>query len=251
MTIKNQADIDALKAIGKIVANCLQYMMKEAKPGMTTAELDQLGEAYLTKHGARSAPRSVYDFPGATCISVNEEAAHGIPGKRTLKAGDLVNVDVSASMNGYFADTGGSFILPPTSKAKEEVCRLAKLALENALKEVKTGEKLNLIGKAIERTAKLASHTVIRNLGSHGVGKGLHEAPEFIPGFFDPQDNRIQKEGMVITIEPFVSNGAHEVEDTGDGWTLSNPGYVTAQYEHTMIITKDGPIIVTIPDQIA
>ena len=248
MIIKTPQDIEALRAIGKIVANCLAHMMKSARPGMSTLELDQIGGAYLEKHGAFSAPRSVYDFPGNTCISVNEEAAHGIPGKRILQKGDLVNVDVSASMNGYFADTGGSFILPPSSKEKEEVCRLAKLALETALKEVKTGIKVNEIGRAIERVAKGARHTVIRNLGSHGVGRGLHEAPEFIAGFYDAKDNRVLNEGTVITIEPFVSNGAHEVEDTGDGWTLANPGYVTAQYEHTLIVTKDGPVILTIPD---
>jgi methionyl aminopeptidase len=246
--IKSKADLDGLKAIGKIVANCLQYMMKQAKPGMSTRELDDLGGKYLDKHGALSAPVSEYEFPGHTCISVNEEAAHGIPGKRILQPGDLVNIDVSASMNGFYADTGGSFILPPSTKEKEEVCRLARLALNTALKEVKTGIKINLIGKAIERVAKAARHTVIRNLGSHGVGRSLHEAPEFIAGFYDPNDSRTLSEGTVITIEPFISNGAHEVEDTGDGWTLANPGYLTAQYEHTLVVTKDGPILITVPD---
>lgn len=248
MIIKSDKDLEALKAIGRIVANCLQYMMKEAKPGMSTLELDKLGGKFLEKHGAVSAPISEYEFPGHTCISVNDEAAHGIPGKRILNPGDLVNIDVSASKDGYFADTGGSFILPPSTKEKEEVCRLAKLALESALKEVKAGVKVNAIGKAIEKVAKGARHTVIRNLGSHGVGKSLHEAPEFIAGFYDPNDNRVLNEGTVITIEPFISNGAHEVEDVGDGWTLANPGYFTAQYEHTLVVTKDGPILLTVPD---
>lgn len=250
MTIKGQADIDGLMAVGKIVANCLQHMIKAAKPGMTTLELDQIGEAFLSKHKALSAPRQVYGFPGTTCISVNEEMAHGIPGSRVLQPGDLVNVDVSASLNGYFADTGGSFILPPATPEKEEVCRLAKLALDEALKMVKAGERLNLIGRTIEHTAISAGHTVIRNLGGHGVGRNLHEAPEFIQGYFDPQDPRLQKEGAVITIEPFISNGARFGYSNGaDDWTAIALDHVTAQYEHTLIITANGPIIVTIPDQ--
>jgi methionyl aminopeptidase len=248
MSIQNEQDLIALQKIGRIVAQCLQYMASKLEPGITTFELDQLGQAFLEKHGARSAPKLVYNFPGSTCISVNEEAAHGIPGPRILGAGDLVNIDVSAELDGYFADTGGSFIIPPETSVKRNLCLATKRALEMAMRAARAGQPLNLIGKAIEKEAMKNNLTVIENIGSHGVGKALHEEPDFIAGYYDPSDKRILKNNQVITIEPFLSTGATEVVDTGDGWTLAtDKRFLTAQYEHTMIITKGMPIILTLP----
>ncbi len=248
MSIENENDLVALRKIGKIVAQCLQYMGSKLEPGITTQDLDDLGKVFLEKHGARSAPMMVYKYPGTTCISVNEEAAHGLPGPKCLGAGDLVNIDVSAELNGYFADTGGSFIIPPESDVKRNLCLATKRALEMALRSARAGEPLNLIGKAIEKEARKNNLTVIENLGSHGVGRGLHEDPEFIPGYYDSKDKRILKENQVITIEPFLSTGAREVFDTGDGWTLAtDKRYLTAQYEHTIVITKGMPLIMTLP----
>jgi methionyl aminopeptidase len=248
MSIENENDLIALRKIGKIVAQCLQYMGSRLEPGITTLELDHLGQVFLEKHGARSAPRLVYNFPGTTCISVNEEAAHGVPGAKILGAGDLVNIDVSAELNGYFADTGGSFIIPPESNVKRNLCLVTKRALEMALRATKAGRPLNSIGKAIEKEALRNKLTVVENLGSHGVGRALHEEPDFIPGYYDPDDKRILRENQVITIEPFLSTGAREVFDTGDGWTLATgKGFLTAQYEHTLVITKGEPLIMTLP----
>ncbi|MFS4460787.1 type I methionyl aminopeptidase [Bdellovibrio sp. HCB2-146] len=248
MSIENENDLIALRKIGRIVANCLQYMGSKLEPGITTLELDQLGQQFLEKHGARSAPKLVYNFPGTTCISVNEEAAHGIPGPRILSAGDLVNIDVSAELDGYFADTGGSFIIPPESTIKTNLCLATKRALEMALRSARAGQPLNSIGKAIEKEARKNGLTIIENLGSHGVGRALHEEPDFIPGYYDPKDKRILRENQVITIEPFLSTGATEVFDAGDGWTLATAKrFLTAQYEHTLVITKDKPLIMTLP----
>src|SRR3989344_569151 len=248
MSIENENDLIALRKIGKIVAQCLQYMGSKLEPGITTLELDQLGHAFLEKYGARSAPKLVYNFPGTTCISVNEEAAHGIPGTRILGAGDLVNIDVSAELDGYFADTGGAFFFPPGSNLKRNLCLVAKRALDMALRSTRAGQPLNGIGRAIENEAARNNLTVIENLGSHGVGRALHENPEFIPGYYDPKDKRILKENQVITIEPFLSTGATEVFDAGDGWTLStDKKFFTAQYEHTLVITKGKPLIMTLP----
>lgn len=248
MSIENENDLIALRKIGRIVAQCLQYMGSKLEPGITTLELDQLGQAFLEKHGARSAPRLVYNFPGTTCISVNEEAAHGIPGTKKFGAGDLVNIDVSAELDGYFADTGGSFIIPPVSNVKRNLCLATKRALEMALRATKAGQPLNSIGKAIEKEALRNRLTVIENLGSHGVGRGLHEEPNFIPGYYDPDDKRVLRENQVITIEPFLSTGAREVFEAGDGWTLSTgKRFLTAQYEHTLVITKGKPLIMTLP----
>lgn len=248
MSINSEKDLEALRKIGKIVARCLKLMQSKLEPGITTSELDAIGGAFLESHGARSAPKLTYNFPGYTCISVNEEAAHGIPGTKIIKAGDLVNIDVSAELNGYFADTGGSAIVPPESKLHLQICEVARKALQSAMREARAGAKLNRIGHAIEAEALKNGFTVIENLGSHGVGRALHEEPGFIPGFYDKNDRRVLKENQVITIEPFISSGAHEVFENGDGWTLvTSPGIFTAQYEHTLVITKGKPLIMTLP----
>lgn len=246
MTIETQDDVVALQRIGRIVALTLHRMLDAAEPGMTTRELDQLGRRLLDEHGARSAPQLTYDFPGATCISINEEAAHGIPGDRVIRAGDVLNVDVSAELGGYFADTGGTAVVPPATAQKTRLCHAARTALAEAMKAARAGRPINGIGAAIERTAKAYGFKVIENLGSHGVGRALHEEPGHIPGYFDPLDKRVLREGMVITIEPFLSTRSRIVAETDDGWTLAGvPGNLSAQYEHTMIITRGEPIVVT------
>lgn len=252
MTLETEIELEGLRRIGKIVANCLQMMGRALEPGMTTAELDQLGQAYLEKYGARSAPQLVYNFPGATCISVNKAVAHGIPGAERIAAGDLVNIDVSAELDGFYADTGGSFIVPPEDPLKGAICRATRAALDAAMKQVQAGQYLHVIGRAIERVAAQHRMSVIKNLGSHGVGRALHEEPRFIPPYYDARDKRRLSENMVITIEPFLSNGAEEVDTAADGWTLVTPDpFLAAQYEHTMVITRGAPIILTLPDQVA
>lgn len=247
MSIQSEKDLEGLRKVGRVVARCLQHMQSKLEPGLTTGELDAIGGQFLAAHGARSAPRLTYNFPGHTCISVNEEAAHGIPGAKILKAGDLVNIDVSAELDGYFADTGGSAIIPPESKLHLQICAVAKKALESAMLEARAGARLNRIGYAIETEAVRNGFTVIENIGSHGVGRALHEEPGFIPGYYDKRDKRILRENQVITIEPFISSGAREVFENGDGWTLvTNPGVFTAQYEHTLVITKGQPLIMTL-----
>jgi methionyl aminopeptidase len=247
MSITSEKDLEGLRKIGRVVARCLQHMQSKLEPGITTAEIDAIGGQFLEAHGARSAPRLTYNFPGHTCISVNEEAAHGVPSSKALKAGDLVNIDVSAELGGYFADTGGSAIIPPESKLHLLICAVARKALESAMLEACAGARINRIGYAIEAEAVRNGLTVIENIGSHGVGRALHEEPSFIAGFYDKRDKRILKENQVITIEPFISSGAREVFENGDGWTLiTNPGIFTAQYEHTLVITKGKPIIMTL-----
>ena len=247
MTIESQSDIVALQRIGRIVSLTLQKMLDSIEPGMTTAELDAIGARMLAESGARSAPQLAYDFPGATCISVNEQAAHGVPGGRIIKAGDLVNVDVSAELDGYFADTGGTKIVPPSSPIKTRLCHATRTALAEAIKVARAGQPLNRIGRAIEQVANTHRLRIIENLAGHGVGRAIHEEPEHILGYYDPRDQRILKEGMVIAIEPFLSTRSRTVSESDDGWTLVGmPGNLSAQYEHTMIITRGEPIVVTV-----
>lgn len=246
MIVNSDEDIKNLKVIGSIVANCLKYMLSQVRPGMKTSELDSLGAAFLAKYGARSAPQLVYNFPGATCISMGHEVAHGIPGSREILLGDLINIDVSAELNGYFGDTGGSMVVPPIKKPLTHLCEATKEAMYAGIAAARAGVKLNEIGKAVEKVARKNGYKVIVNLGSHGVGRGLHEEPKFIPSYFDPADTRVLKKGQVITIEPFLTTGTTEVIELEDGWTLAvSKKHRAAQYEHTIIITDEEPMIMT------
>ena len=246
MTVETDADIAGLQAAGAVVSSVLKRMLDAIQPGMTTLELDQMGAQWLHEAGAKSAPATSYGFPGATCISINEEAAHGIPGARVIRKGDVVNVDVSAELGAYFADTGGTRIVPPTTPTKTQLVFAARYALEQALKEVRHGAKLNRIGHAIERVARAHRFKIIENLCSHGVGRSLHEEPKYIPGYFDASDTRVLTEGMVITIEPFLSTRSTQVDEGADGWTLSGvKGNLSAQFEHTLIVTRGAPLVVT------
>lgn len=246
MTVESQQDVDGILETGRIVARVRDQMLQSIEPGMTTAELDRLGSVLLDKYEARSAPRITYGFPGSTCISVNEEAAHGVPGDRVIQAGDIVNVDVSAEKGGYFADTGGTTVVPPASALKARLCHATQLALERAMGEAIAGAPINRIGKAIQRTAKAHGFELIRNLAGHGIGRRLHEEPEGIVGFFDRQDSRRLGLGQVIAIEPFLSTKSTFVTEGEDGWTLvGHPLNLSAQYEHTIIVTKGAPIVAT------
>ncbi|WP_140725860.1 type I methionyl aminopeptidase [Pseudomonas sp. Hp2] len=247
MTIESPSDLEGLQRIGRLVAQVREAMLAAAVPGMTTAELDAIGERMLAEAGARSAPRLAYGFPGATCISVNEEAAHGVPGARVLRAGDVLNVDVSAELDGYYADTGGTRVLPPASARDTRLCHATRAALASALQVARAGQPINRIGAVIEATARRFGFRVIENLGSHGVGRALHEQPDHIAGYYDPADTRVLHEGLVITIEPFLSTRSRMVEEAGDGWTLvGTKGNRSAQYEHTLVITRGEPIVLTL-----
>lgn len=246
MTISSQADVTALQRIGSIVADVLGRMLAAVEPGMTTRELDAIGERLFAEAGVRSAPQLAYGFPGATCISINEEAAHGVPGDRVIQPGDLVNVDVSAELDGYFADTGGTTIVPPGSPLKTRLCHATRTALADAIKVVRARQPLNQIGRAIQRVAKSHRFRIIENLGGHGVGRSIHEEPEAIAGYYDASDRRMLEEGMVIAIEPFLSTRSRMVTETDDGWTLVGAtGNLSAQYERTIIVTRGEPIVVT------
>lgn len=248
MTISNEDDLIRLQEIGRIVANTLDAMAKSLEPGMTTAELDMIGRKLLEKAGARPAPEMCYGFPGATCISVNEEIAHGIPGDRRILAGDLVNIDVSAEKDGIFADTGASFAVPPVSRAIDRLCRDGRRAMWAGIRQVGAGKPLATIGRAVGEFAQKNRYTLVRNLCSHGVGHSLHEEPEEIATWPDKTEHRIMNEGLVFTIEPFLSMGADFARDGNDPWTLlAEPSAPTVQYEHTIVATRHGPLVVTLP----
>jgi methionyl aminopeptidase len=249
MTIGSEEELERLRIAGRLVARTLAAMGRALEPGVTTRELDRLGREMLEREGARSAPQITYDFPGATCISIGPDVAHGIPDDRRIAAGDLINIDVSAEVEGFFADTGASFAVPPAASKVERLCRDGRRALWSGIRAVKAGGQLNACGRAIEAFAAKNGYTLIRNLASHGVGGALHEEPKEIATWADPSDRRVIGEGLVFTLEPFLSLGATEVVETGDGWTLRPPGgQPTVQYEHTLVATRNGPVVVTLAD---
>ncbi|AZU62815.1 type I methionyl aminopeptidase [Neobacillus mesonae] len=246
MIVKTEEDLNGLKEIGRICAAIRDELVKKAVPGITTKELDEIAGAMFEREGAISAPKGEYDFPGYTCISVNEEVAHGIPGDRVIQEGDLVNIDVSGSKNGYFADTGISIVVGDGDEVLKNLCKVAKLAFEAGLKKAKPGARKTALGKVVYQTARQHGFTVIANLTGHGIGRTIHEAPEYVYNYYEPSDSEILKEGMVIAFEPFISTDEEEVFEKGDGWTYITEQSFVAQYEHTIILTNNGPIITTL-----
>jgi len=245
MTIQGQKDLDGLRESGKVVAETLETMKAALREGMTTRELDLIGAAVLKRHGAHSAPSKLYRFPGTTCISVNEEAAHGIPGDRVIRKGDLINIDVSAELNGYYADTGFSVPFGMEKGELVDLCLCSHRALKNALGAARAGVKINRVGEVVEQTARAAGFSVIRNLAGHGIGRKLHEDPSIL-SWKDPRERGRLHKGMALAVETFVSTGGEFAVENGDGWTLvADDGGFVAQYEHTIVVTEGEPLVMT------
>lgn len=247
MIIQNNEELDGLKEIGKICAIIRDELKEATKPGVTTKELDNIAKERFAELEAESAPIAEYDFPGYTCISVNEEVAHGIPGKRVIKEGDLVNIDVSARKNGYYADTGISFVVGNGDDPKKQlVVDVAAMAFEEAMKKVKPGAKLSQIGRAVNATARKNGLKVIKNLTGHGVGRSLHDSPQHVMNYYDPLEKQLLKEGMVLAVEPFISSNATIVSDGKNDWAFETKDKsFVAQIEHTIVVTKEGPLLLT------
>jgi methionyl aminopeptidase len=248
MIATDEKDINGLKAAGKVCAQAMQLMMASVKPGMTTLELDQIGEDFLNKQGAKSAPRVMYEFPGGTCISVSPVIAHGIPGSHVIQDGELINIDVSAELNGYFGDTGASMVVGTSTPEYEKLLEATKAALAAVLSVVRAGKPLNLIGKTVQQEASKHGYNPIFDLTGHGIGRQLHDKPSAVYNFHKPEDRRILENGLVLAIEPFFTTGQGHVVEKMDGWSLKTvDSTIAAQFEHTVIITKGEPIILTLP----
>ena len=247
MTADSENDIKELKAIGRICAVVLQKMMQAVRPGITTGELDDIGRGLLEFEGARSAPEVTYQFPGATCISISPIIAHGIPGDYALHEGELIHIDVSAERDGYFADTVASLWVSKRTPEIHKLLEATKSTLNKALTVARAGRPLNEIGKTVQREAKKRGYNVIYELTGHGIGRSLHEEPGEILNFYNPRDHRILKDGLVIAIEPFLTTGRGRIKEGNDGWSLRTAdNAIAAQFEHTIIVTKSEPIILTL-----
>jgi methionyl aminopeptidase len=245
MTIDSDEDLQGLTRAGWVVAEARRAMTAAVTPGVTTGELDAIGRDVFRRHGARSAPRMTYRFPGSTCISVNDEAAHGVPSlTRHLRAGDLLNLDVSAELDGYFSDTGVSLAVGEVSPLAQRLLQATRLAQREAMDAALVGRRLRDMGRAVQSRARRHGFCVIANLYGHGIGRGLHEGPS-VPSVDDGQRMALW-EGLVLAVEPFLSTSARHVVDDDDGWTLRTAdGSLVAQFEHTMVVTQEGPLVLT------
>jgi methionyl aminopeptidase len=223
----------------------LEAMRRAVCPGVTTAELDEVGDRVMRQQGARSAPALVYNFPGSSCISLNEEAVHGIPGKRKLLPGDLVKLDVTIEKDGYMADAAITVPVGAVSTEGKRLAECAERAFAKAMLVARAGFRVSEIGRVVEREVRRAGFAVIRDLGGHGIGRTIHEEPR-VPNYPDPAANQILTEGLVITVEPIIAAGSGESVLAEDGWTvLTADQRPSAHYEHTLVITKGSPILLT------
>jgi methionyl aminopeptidase len=245
MSIESKGDLKGLRQVGKIVSLALREIQRNVRPGVTTAELDEMGAKILKQHGARSAPMLFYKFPAAICISINDEAIHGIPGHRIIQAGDLVKLDITAEKDGYIADAAITVAVLPVSDEKFRLIECSRQAFYGAMSVTRAGSRIRDIGRAVENEVTRSGFAVIRELAGHGVGRAIHEKP-IIPNYFDFRHNKRLTNGLVITVEPIVAAGSGRAFQAEDGWTVKTAdGSLSAHYEHTIVVTKGYPVLLT------
>ncbi|NOK58809.1 MAG: type I methionyl aminopeptidase [Chloroflexi bacterium AL-W] len=246
MTIENPLDLQVLMTIGRIVGQTLQEMRTHLRPGITTEELDDIALAFLTQHQACSAPMLEVDFPRTTCISINDEACHGLPGTRRVQPGDLVTLDVAAECDGYYADAAITVAVPPITPAHKRLCAAAEASLLAAIGAARVGQSLAMVGRAAEQQAHQSGYRIVRRLHGHGIGRRMHEAPHSIPSFYHRDATYRLHDGVVLALEPHLTTGNGRLIEHSDGWTIKTRDQKrVAVYEHTIIVTRQQPIIVT------
>ena len=203
MSINGPDELEGMQAAGAVVRLMLEAMRDEVRPGIMTAELDEVGAGVMRQHGAQSAPALVYGFPGVSCISVNDEAVHGIPGPRALEDGDLVKLDVTIEKNGFMADAALTVPVGEVTEERRNLIACAERAFSKAMLVARAGFRVWEIGQAVEREVRRSGFAVIRELSGHGIGRTIHEAPR-VPNYPDPRDSQLLTEGLVITVEPII-----------------------------------------------
>lgn len=245
MSIESYDQLVALKHVGRICHLALAAMARFVRPGVTTLQIADVGARVMRANGARSAPAMVYGFPGEICISVNDEAVHGIPGPREIQPGDLVKLDVTFEKNGYMGDAAITVPVEPASDEARRLARCAERAFGQAMRVAKADARVNEIGRAVEREVRRSGFSVVRALCGHGIGRTIHEAPS-VPNYADLTSRERLTPGLVITVEPIIAMGAGQCATAKDGWTERTvDGSLAAHFEHTIVITDKAPILLT------
>jgi methionyl aminopeptidase len=243
--LKSAREIELMHNAGKLLAAVHKEIAKRIRPGITTLEIDQFVEKFLAEHGATPEQKGFHGYRYATCASINDEICHGFPRKQPLKKGDIVTIDMVVNLKGGLADSAWTYAVGDISTDKQRLLDVTKNSLYKGIEQAVVGNRLGDIGHAIQSYAETEGYSVVRDFTAHGIGPTLHEDP-MIPHYGEPGKGLKLKEGMVITIEPMINEGAWQRKMDNNGWTARTiDGKLSAQYEHTLAITKDGPLILT------
>ncbi|BFH70489.1 methionine aminopeptidase [Paenibacillus dendritiformis] len=243
--LKTAAEIEQMRRAGQLVAACHRELAKRIRPGVSTLELNDFVERYIKEQGGQQYTKGYKGFPYATCASVNDVIAHGFPNPEPLRNGDIVKIDVVAVYDGWVGDSAWCYAVGDISAAARRLMRVTKECLDLGIQQAIPGNRIGDVTHAIQSHAEANGYSVVRDLLGHGVGRALHEEPKFVHVGKPGRGFRL-KEGMVITIEPMLNEGTHEMWIDDDGWTARTwDGRLSAQYEHTVAITKHGPLILT------
>jgi methionyl aminopeptidase len=244
--LKSADEIREMHFAGRIVAETLNHVRVLIEPGVSTKELDKAAENYIKKCGAKPAFKGYRGYPASTCISLNEVVVHGIPDESVLRNGDIVGIDVGVEHQGYYSDIAATFPVGRIDEAAARLIRVTREALEAGIAQCRPGKRLFDISHAIQEVAEKAGFSPVRQFVGHGIGRAMHEDPQ-IPNFGEAGTGPVLKEGMVFALEPMINAGGWEVEVMKDGWTVKTVDRsLSAHFEHTVVITKSGPLILTL-----
>ena len=247
IAIKNSRELSMMREACIISARALKLAGEAVEPGVTTGELDRIIRRYIESQGASPSFLGYGGYPASACISVNETVIHGIPDKRVIKAGDIVSIDVGAFFNGYHGDNAATFPAGDISPEAERLLAATQESLYEGIAQAVAGNRIGDIGSAVQRYVEMRGYSVVRQFVGHGVGTNLHEDPS-VPNFGTPGRGPRLLPGMTLAIEPMINMGGPEVRILKDGWTtVTQDGKLSAHFEHTIAITQDGPVILTMP----
>lgn len=245
MSIESKGDLEAMKRLGRVVALILAELRTKVVSGVSTGAIDRACATLLARHGARPGPQDVYGFPGALCVSVNDEAVHGVPRARVIQPGDVVKLDLVAERDGYYADAAVTVTVAPVSVTARQLVKCARRAFDRAAEMMRPGIRLMEVGGRIDREVRRCGFAVMPELGGHGVGRAVHESPS-VPNFRDPNNRAVLTKGLVLAVEPIISAGSGAMVEDDDGWTIRTADRsLSAHYEHTVVVTPQGPLILT------
>jgi methionyl aminopeptidase len=245
VSIDSAEDLTGMESAGKVTRAVLNAMRAAVRPGISTGELDEIGASVMKSMGGQSAPKLVYGFPGANCISVNDEIVHGVPGHRRLETGDLVKLDVTVEVNGYMADACETVGVGSMRQESRRLAECARQAFHAGLAAVRPGVRACEVGRSIYKAVSRAGYSVVRELTGHGIGRTIHEPP-IIPNEYDTRCSDVLTEGLVFTIEPIIAMGGPRTVTLKDGWTIrTRDRSLAAHHEHTVVVTSGGARILT------
>ncbi|MBU7317518.1 type I methionyl aminopeptidase [Paenibacillus oleatilyticus] len=243
--LKTPQEIALMAKAGAVLAKCHQEIAKMVRPGLTTLEINDFAERFINEHGAKQVTKGYKGYPFATCASVNDVIAHGFPSEEPLQEGDILKMDIVCSYDGWMADSCRTYAVGKISEEAERLVRVTKECLDLSIPKAIVGNRIGDVMHVVQQHAQQAGFSIVRDLVGHGIGREMHEEPSFAH-VGKPGRGFLLEEGMVITIEPMINAGKHEMFIDFDGWTARTyDGSLSAQFEHTVAITRDGPLILT------